>query len=412
MPISVRSLSQLSTLDNPFPTAKFCGYSHVTWYVGNAKQAAFYYMTTMGFRPLAHRGLETGTRGVATHVVSNGSAVFVFMSTLQNPASLPDTCPEKQLAEEIAAHVAKHGDAVKDVALEVDNVETVFERAFANGATIVDSLKTISDENGTVTFGVIAAYGDTTHTLITKQNYKGPFLPGFQAAKPADYLELLPVVNFVTIDHCVGNQNWNNMEDVCAYYEKVFGFHKFWSADDSVITTDYSALCSVVMTDPDNKIKIPINEPAKGKGRSQIEEFVKFYDGSGVQHIALQTVNILETIPHMRARGAEFIKIPATYYDNLRKRLAAGGNNGLNATALAHLQQSLEKIEHNNILVDFDERGYLLQLFTKPLADRPTVFIEIIQREGHDGFGAGNFKALFESIEEEQKKRGTLFDRT
>ncbi|KAF5092517.1 hypothetical protein D0Z00_004549 [Geotrichum galactomycetum] len=364
----------------------------------------------MGFRPLAHRGLETGMRGVAAHVVANGSAVFVFMSTLQNPANLPETCPEKHLAEEIAAHVAKHGDAVKDVALEVDDIETVFERAIANGARIVKSLKTMSDKNGAVTFGVIAAYGDTTHTLITKKNYKGSFLPGFQAAEPADYLELLPAVDFVTIDHCVGNQNWNNMEDVCAYYEKVLGFHRFWSADDSVITTDYSALCSVVMTDPDNKIKIPINEPAKGKGQSQIEEFVKFYDGSGVQHIALQTANILETIPHMRARGAEFIKIPATYYDNLRKRLLAGDNNGLNATASAHLQQSLDKIEHNNILVDFDERGYLLQLFTKPLADRPTVFIEIIQREGHDGFGAGNFKALFESIEEEQKKRGTLFD--
>ena len=410
MPTSVRSLSPSPTLGTSCQESKFCGYSHITWYVGNAKQAAFYYMTTMGFRPLAHRGLETGTRAVAAHVVANGSVVLVFMSTLQNPANLPDTCPEKHLAKEIAAHVAKHGDAVKDVALEVDDIETVFERAVANGATIVNSLKTMSDKNGTVTFGVIAAYGDTTHTLITKQDYKGPFLPGFHRTEPADYLESLPAVNFVIIDHCVGNQDWNNMEDVCTYYEKVLGFHRFWSADNNVIATDYSALCSVVMTDPDNKIKIPINEPAKGKGRSQIEEFVEFYDGSGVQHIALQTVNILETIPHMRARGAEFIKIPAAYYDNLRKRLAAGDNNNLNTTASAHLQQSLVEIEHNNILVDFDERGYLLQLFTKPLADRPTVFIEVIQREGHDGFGAGNFKALFESIEEEQKKRGTLFD--
>lgn len=389
---------------------KFRGYNHITWYVGNAKQAAFYYITTMGFRPLAHRGLETGSRSIAAHAVINGSVVFVFMSTLRNPESLPESCPEKQLAKKIAFHVAKHGDAVKDVALEVDDVKAVFEHAVLNGAKIVSNLETIRDRHGTVTLGVIEAYGDTTHTLIEKKYYKGPFLPGFEAAENPKHQELHPAVNFEAIDHCVSNQDWNNMEIVCNYYQNVLGFHRFWSVDSSVITTEYSALCSVVMTDSADIIKIPINEPAKGKGLSQIEEFVDFYDGSGVQHIALRTTNIFEVIPRMRARGAEFIKIPPVYYDNLRKRFASSDSTNLDASALASLQKDFEKIQQNNILVDFDERGYLLQLFTKPLTDRPTVFIEIIQREGHNGFGAGNFKALFESIEEEQKKRGTLFD--
>lgn len=385
--------------------SKFRGYSHITWYVGNAKQASSFYRTGMGFKSIAYKNLETGSRNIAAHAVSNGAATFLFMSVLRNPAKIDDNEPDKVLAEEISLHVSRHGDGIKDVAFEVDNIQEVYSRAIQKGAQSIRNLTAIHDKYGSATLATIKAYGDTTHTLVQKDSsYHGPFLPGYEVPnKYEDELNLLlPPVLIERIDHCVGNQTWHAMEEACKYYEKILGFHRFWSVDDSVICTEFSALCSVVMASPDNNIKMPINEPAKGKSKSQIEEFVEFYDGPGVQHVALLTTNILKTIPNMKARGIEFISIPPSYYQNLRYRLNS------RESGACSINEPLEEIEKNNILVDFDHRGYLLQLFTKPLSDRPTIFIEIIQREGHDGFGAGNFKALFESIEQEQQKRGNM----
>ena len=250
----------------------------------------------------------------------------------------------------------------------------------------------------------IRTYGDTTHTFIQRNRYSGPFLPGFRASNLAasggdPINQLLPPVKLEAIDHCVGNQDWEQMDSACEYYERCLGFHRFWSVDDNDIRTDYSALKSIVMASPNDVVKMPINEPALGKKKSQIEEYVDFYNGPGIQHIALRTPNIIDAVSNLRARGVEFISVPETYYDNMRQRLKATG---------LKLEESFETIQKLNILIDFDEGGYLLQLFTKPLMDRPTVFIEIIQRNNFEGFGAGNFKSLFEAIEREQELRGNL----
>lgn len=383
----------------------FIGFSHVTWYVGNAKQAVSYFKIGMGFKPLAFRDLCTGSRNICAYAVSNGKATFLFISVLRNPDSINSEDPEKALAQEIAAHVTKHGDGVKDVAFEVSDVESIYENAVRNGAKSIQGITEISDENGSATLAVLSAsYGDTTHTLVQKDLYTGPFLPGYATSYEAyDRLgSSLPPVHVMSVDHCVANQDWNYLEKSCQYYEKMFGFHRFWSADSDVIHTQYSALSSIVMASPENEIKIPINEPAKGKRKSQIEEFVEYYDGPGVQHIALQTKDILQTVPNMRARGVEFVEIPASYYKNLRMRLRIRDNHA------SPIKESIDELEKNGILIDFDDQGYLLQLFTAPCSNRPTIFIEIIQREGHDGFGSGNFKSLFEAIEQEQRKRGNL----
>lgn len=401
MPVPIESTSPCQT------SSHFKGVSHVTFYVGNAKQAAAYYKSCMGFKQIAIKSFESGSTYVASHVISNGKATFVFQSAVRNPASmLPEESDEdKAEVVEISEHVYRHGDGVKDIAFEVDDIFTVYNIALRHGAIPIREVTEISDKYGSVYAATIAAYGDTTHTLIQKHpNYIGPFLPGYQfPEKGEDRLNyLLPAVNIVSIDHIVGNQDWNSMEKTCKFYEDTFGFHRFWSADDSVICTEYSALCSVVMASPENLIKIPINEPAKGKGKSQIEEFVEFYDGPGVQHIALLTDNIITTVANMKARGVEFITVPSKYYENLRKRLQVRTKDS------CPIKESVNELKEHGILADFDEKGYLLQLFTQPLQDRPTMFIEVIQREGHDGFGAGNFKALFEAMEQEQRKRGTL----
>jgi 4-hydroxyphenylpyruvate dioxygenase len=261
-----------------------------------------------------------------------------------------------------------------------------------------------SDENGFVITAIIRTYGDTTHTLISRGSYHGVFVPGYKSihASKLDPLQrLLPSVKLEAIDHCVGNQDWGAMEAACAYYEKCLSFHRFWSVDDSQISTEFSALNSIVMASPNNVVKMPINEPAPGKKKSQIEEYVDFYGGAGVQHIALRTHDIISAVSNMRARGVEFINVPETYYTTMRLRLKTDKRNW-------KLQEDFDTIQKLNILIDFDESGYLLQLFTKPLMDRPTVFIEIIQRNDFDGFGAGNFKSLFEAIEREQAERGNL----
>ncbi|KND94389.1 4-hydroxyphenylpyruvate dioxygenase [Tolypocladium ophioglossoides CBS 100239] len=388
------------------PGGNFTGYDHVTWWVGNAKQAAGYYTSLFGFKAIAYRGLETGSRYFASYVVANNDVRFVFTSPLRSaerlPAEEPISAADKKLLVEMHAHLERHRDAVKDVAFEVDNVEGVYHKAVKEGAVAVqDPLLQQDPEHGAVVTAVINTYGDTTHTLISRLSYSGPFLPGFRAAKPSTASVTLPEVRLSRIDHCVGNQDWNEMVSACAFYEKCLSFHRFWSVDDSQICTEFSALSSIVMASPNNLVKMPINEPAAGKKKSQIEEYVIFNSGAGVQHIALLTEDIIAAVSALRARGVEFINVPSTYYDTIRQRLKTEKRSW-------ELKEDLETIERLNILIDYDEGGYLLQLFTKPLMDRPTVFIEIIQREAFEGFGAGNFKSLFEAIEREQAERGNL----
>ncbi|RFU32645.1 hypothetical protein B7463_g3696, partial [Scytalidium lignicola] len=386
----------------------FHGYDHITWYVGNAKQAASYYTTRLGFKNIAYKGLETGSRYIASHVVASGDIRFILTSPIKSYSAIKDdakiSAEERELLRDIAEHLDKHGDAVKDVAFEVDDVESVYRRAVEQDAVSVQAPRTISDEHGSITTAIIRTYGDTTHTLISRNSYNGIFLPGFKpiAAHKIDPLQsALPHVPLEAIDHCVGNQDWGAMQAVCEYYERCLSFHRFWSVDDTQICTEFSALKSIVMASPNNIVKMPINEPAQGKRKSQIEEYVDFYGGAGVQHIALRTNDIISAVTNLRARGVEFISVPETYYITMRERLKSGKRSW-------KLNEDFDTIQKLDILIDFDEGGYLLQLFTKPLMDRPTVFIEIIQRNDFDGFGAGNFKSLFEAIERDQAERGNL----
>lgn len=402
----------------------FRGYDHVTWWVGNAKQAAAYYKVLFGFDVVAYRGLETGSRYFASWVVANGDIRFAFTSPLRSAEHLPEDEPisdeDRALLLEMHAHLERHGDAVKDVAFEVDDVSAVYHGAVAAGAVSVQEPRVIhADEaklpgggSGSVLTAVIRTYGDTTHTLISRADYIGAFMPGFRAvtspagAKTAGVAPVsAPKVDLWRIDHCVGNQSWHEMVAACEFYERCLSFHRFWSVDDSQICTEFSALNSIVMASANEVVKMPINEPAPGKKRSQIEEYVLFNSGPGVQHIALRTRDIIATVSAMRARGVEFISVPRTYYVTMRERLS-GPAGSRNRWKLA--DDVLDTLERLSILIDYDEQGYLLQIFTKPLMDRPTVFIEIIQRNDFEGFGAGNFKSLFEAIERDQAERGNL----
>ncbi|PHH81737.1 hypothetical protein CDD83_3487 [Cordyceps sp. RAO-2017] len=294
----------------------FTGYDHVTWWVGNAKQAAAYYTSLFGFRAVAYRGLETGSRYFASYVVANNDVRFVFTSPLRSAEHLPADEPiseaEREQLRDMYAHLERHGDAVKDVAFEVDNVEGVYQRAVKGGAATVRPPREWRDGDGagSVVTAVISTYGDTTHTLIDRSRYSGPFLPGFRAARRATGSAALPEVRLARIDHCVGNQDWDEMASACAFYEQCLSFHRFWSVDDSQICTDFSALSSVVMASPNNVVKMPINEPARGKKRSQIEEYVVYNAGPGVQHIALLTDDIVAAVTALRARGVDFIAHP------------------------------------------------------------------------------------------------------
>ncbi|KAK9312028.1 Glyoxalase/Bleomycin resistance protein/Dihydroxybiphenyl dioxygenase [Lipomyces starkeyi] len=398
-PTVIDSAATVVKANGNLASSSYRAYHHIKWYVGNAKQAASYYVTRMGFRPIAYKGLETGSRAIVSHVIANGHVTFEFVSVLKNKGKDRE---EGILIQEINQHIADHGDAVKDVAFEVDDIYAVWNYISKHGAKLISPPTELSDEYGTVIIAKIATYGDTTHSLIQCAGYTGAFLPGYSTTvyPSTDPVEvLLPSINLANIDHCVGNQDWNQMEEICEYYEDALGFHRFWSVDDKDIFTEFSALKSIVMASPNDIIKMPINEPAIGKKKSQIEEFVEFYGGAGVQHIALRTQNIIETITNMKARGVEFISVPSTYYEQMRIRLS---------NSCIKINEDFTMLEKLNILIDFDESGYLLQLFTKPLMDRPTAFIEIIQRNNFEGFGAGNFKSLFESIELEQAKRGNL----
>ncbi|CAA90315.1 4-hydroxyphenylpyruvate dioxygenase [Caenorhabditis elegans] len=369
----------------------FVAFDHVRFVVGNAKQAAYWYCANFGFEPFAYKGLETGSRITAQHAIRQDKIVFIFESAL-----LPDN-------SELGNHLVQHGDGVKDVCFEVEDLDSIIAHAKAAGATIVHDITEESDADGSIRYATLRTYGETDHTLLERKNYRGAFLPGFKAhPMPATFFKTLPRVGLNFLDHCVGNQPDLQMDSAVQWYEKVLKFHRFWSVDDSMIHTEYSALRSIVVTNFEETIKMPINEPATSdkKAISQIQEYVDYYGGSGVQHIALNTSDIITAIEALRARGCEFLSIPSSYYDNLKERLAASS---------MVVKEDMDRLQKLHILVDFDENGYLLQIFSKPCQDRPTLFLEIIQRQNHEGFGAGNFKALFESIELEQTKRGNLF---
>jgi len=367
-------------------------FDHLHIWVSNALQAANYYTTRYGFKRVAYKGLETGSRDVCTHVVR------------QNKITIAFSCALNPVETDIGRRIMIQGDSVKDVALTVKDATALYQAAVARGATGVHPPVELSDENGSVIVATVATFGDVWHTFIQREvngkTFSGVFLPGYRPETRVDPIDaFLPATNLQFIDHTVANQPDLKMESACQWYERVLEFTRFWSVDDTQIHTQYSALRSIVMADATNKIKMPINEPAPGLKKSQIQEYVDFNGGPGIQHVALHTDNILESVTNLRARGVQFLSVPKTYYVDLKKRLAAKG---------IKVVEDLAKIEELNILVDFDEQGYLLQIFSKPVQDRPTLFYEVIQRAGCQGFGAGNFKSLFEAIERDQEERGNL----
>ncbi|MEN0005887.1 MAG: 4-hydroxyphenylpyruvate dioxygenase [Bacteroidota bacterium] len=355
------------------------GTDHIEFYVGNAKQAAYYYQSAFGFRLIAYRGPETGARETVSYVLQQGKIRFVLTSALH-----PD--------HPIAQHVALHGDGVKVLALWVDDVEKAYADAITNGARSAFLPKTLEDTAGKIKLAAIHTYGETIHTFVERKDYTGAFLPSFEAR--TSQMDIQPI-GLKYVDHCVGNVELGKMNHWVEFYQKVMGFKLLVTFDDNDISTDYTALMSKVVANGNGYIKFPINEPAKGKKKSQIEEYLDFYRGAGVQHIAIATDDIVHTVGELRKRGVDFLYVPDTYYDTVLERVGT-------------IKEDIEALKALNILVDRDEEGYLLQIFTKPVQDRPTVFYEIIQREGAQSFGKGNFKALFEAIEREQALRGTL----
>lgn len=360
------------------------GTDYVEFYVGNAKQAAHFYKTAFGFQSHAYAGLETGVRDRASYVLKQDKIRLVLTTALNSDSP-------------IGEHVKKHGDGVKVAALWVEDARSAYEETIKRGARSFMEPTVESDEFGEVVRAGIYTYGETVHMFVERKNYTGAFLPGYKEWT-SDYNP--KPVGLKYIDHMVGNVGWNQMDVWVKWYEEVMGFVNFLSFDDKQITTEYSALMSKVMSNGNGRIKFPINEPAEGVKRSQIEEYLDFYEGEGIQHIAVATDDILTTVAEMRARGIEFLSTPPqAYYDAVPLRLEAHNHE---------LKEDIDKLMSLGIMIDADEEGYLLQIFTKPVEDRPTVFFEVIQRMGARGFGAGNFKALFESIEREQEVRGTL----
>lgn len=372
------------TIDKPeaATTADFLplnGTDHVEFYVGNAKQSAYYYQSAWGYELVAYAGPETGVRDRASYVLQQGKIRIVLTTAIQ-----PD--------HEIAKHQIAHGDGVKVLALWVDDARKSFEETTKRGAKPAIEPTVSKDEHGEVVTSAIYTYGETIHKFVERRNYNGAFLPGYSAIKSP-----VPVksVGLKHIDHCVGNVELGRMNEWVKFYEEVMGFKLLLTFDDKDISTEYSALMSKVVSNGNGYVKFPINEPAEGRKKSQIEEYIDFYHGSGVQHIAIATDDIIATVAELRARGVEFLKVPDSYYEEVWGRVGA-------------IKEDMKAIKDLNILVDRDDEGYLLQLFSKPVQDRPTVFFEIIQRAGAKSFGKGNFKALFESIEREQALRGNL----
>ncbi len=356
------------------------GIDHVEFYVGNAKQAAHYYRSAFGMVLHAYRGPETGSREAASYLLEQGKVRFVFTTPLN---------PEHPIAE----HVRIHGDGVHAIALAVENAEDAFQQTTKRGAKGVAAPGVASDEWGEVRESAIAIYGDTIHIFVERRNYRGVFMPGFI---PVDKPEKVGrPAGFKQVDHIVGNVGWNEMERWVRFYQQVMGFSVYQHFDDKDISTEYSALMSKVMANGNQLIKFPLNEPAAGKRKSQIEEYLDYYRGPGVQHIALLSGDIIGTVSEMREQGVEFLRVPQTYYDALAARVGS-------------IDEPVDELAELGILVDRDDHGYMLQIFTKPVSDRPTLFFEVIQRKGSRSFGKGNFKALFEAIEREQALRGNL----
>ena len=364
----------MSKLEDAFP---ILGIDYIQFFVGNAKQAAHYYRS-FGFTPVAFRGLETGTRDRVSYCVQQGEVRFVLTGTLQ---------PQGPIAD----HVKLHGDGVHDVALRVPDAEEAYRVALERGATGVAEPQVFEDEHGKLVRAAIATYGETVHSLISRADYSGVFFPGFQRL-PHESTDGFGVQY---IDHVVGNVELGKMQEWVDFYERIMGFTELRHFSDEEISTEYSALMSKVVWDGEGKIKLPINEPAEGKRKSQIEEYLEYYKTPGVQHMALATTDIVRSVEAMRGRGIDFLRVPGNYYEDAKQRVP-------------EIASQIDDLARNGILVDKDEDGYLLQIFTKPVQDRPTVFFELIERHGARGFGAGNFKALFEAIEREQAARGNL----
>jgi len=356
------------------------GTDYIEFYVGNARQAAYFYQSAFGFQITGYRGPESGHRDAASYLLQQQKIRFVFTSALG-----PDS--------PVARHVHVHGDGVKDIALWVDDAAHSFIESVRRGATAVREPQVIEDDAGRVVIASIATYGDTIHSFVERGEYDGLFMPGYQKWENDYYAP--PPTGLKYVDHCVGNVHLGEMDTYVKFYADVMGFKNMVSFDDKTISTEYSALMSKVMSNGNERIKFPINEPAAGKRKSQIDEYLDFYHGAGVQHIAMATDSIIETVTSLRDRGVAFLHVPNTYYNSLQDRVGA-------------IDEPLDTLQELGVLVDRDPEGYLLQIFTKPVQDRPTVFYEIIQRKGARSFGAGNFKALFEAIEREQALRGNL----
>ena len=364
------------------PTVDFLpllGTDYVEFYVGNAKQAAHFYKTAFGFQSLAYAGPETGLRDRASYVIRQNKLTFVLTTAIRQD-------------NEIADHVNTHGDGVKVIALNVNDATAAWEETTKRGGKSYMEPKTLKDENGEVVMSGIHIYGDTVHLFIERKAYTGVFMPGFRKWE-SNYNP--PEAGLLYVDHCVGNVGWNQMNKWVGFYEEVMGFRNILSFDDKDISTEYSALMSKVMSNGNGFVKFPINEPAEGKKKSQVEEYLEFYNGEGCQHVAIATNNIIETVTDLKSRGVEFLKIPPSYYASVLERVG-------------HIDEDLQPLSDLGILIDSDDEGYLLQIFSKPIQDRPTLFFEIIQRKGAKSFGKGNFKALFEAIEREQADRGNL----
>jgi 4-hydroxyphenylpyruvate dioxygenase len=356
------------------------GTDYVEFYVGNAKQSAYFYRAAFGMKLVAYRGPETGTRDRVSYVLQQDKIRFVLTTPLDTGNAIAD-------------HIVKHGDGVHEIALWVDNAASSYRETTKRGARGVMEPTILKDEQGEVCISAIAIYGDTLHSFVERKKYRGAFLPGFRAVEGDD-----PVsrpVGLKYIDHMVGNVGWNQMNTWVDFYRDVMGFQLYQHFDDKDISTEYSALMSKVMSNGNGRVKFPINEPAEGRKKSQIEEYLEFYKGPGVQHIAMMTDNIIDTVSKLRAQGVEFLRVPTTYYEELESRCGK-------------IDEPIDQLAELGILVDRDDEGYILQIFTKPVEDRPTLFFEIIQRKGSRSFGKGNFKALFEAIEREQAARGNL----
>jgi len=355
------------------------GTDYVEFYVGNAKQAAHFYKTAFGFQSLAYAGPETGVKEKASYVIRQNKLTFVLTTPLRTDNAIAD-------------HIYKHGDGVKFLALKVDDATDAWKQTTSRGGKSYMEPTILKDAEGELVMSGIHTYGDTVHLFIERKNYNGVFMPGFRKWEsnynPGE-------TGLLYVDHCVGNVGWNQMNPWVKFYEDVMGFRNILSFDDNDISTEYSALMSKVMSNGNGYVKFPINEPAEGKKKSQVEEYLDFYNGEGVQHVAIATANIIETVTELQNRGVEFLKVPASYYADVLDRVG-------------HIDEDLKPLQELGILIDRDDEGYLLQIFSKPLEDRPTLFFEIIQRKGAKSFGKGNFKALFEALEREQDARGNL----